>query len=103
MGKQGGSCGVDRQDSKEVSKGDGIRDVGIVGRIRGELEVGERARRVSPSSSLTASFLVLFAGGLSGGDGAVEACGCGGTEAQTCEAKMGAEMDGAVTNDAAIE
>ncbi len=61
---------------------------------------------MSPSSSLSSSksqrlfaaFLVLLAGGLSGGDGAVGACGCGGTEAQTCEAKMG----GAVTNGTAI-
>jgi hypothetical protein len=99
------------QDSQEVSKGDGIGDVGVVGHIGGELEVGDRAGLVSPLSSLRSSttqrlfaaFLVLLAGGLSGGDGTVGACGCGGFEAQTCGAKMGAEMGGAVTNGAAIE
>jgi hypothetical protein len=61
---------------------------------------------VSPSSSLSSSssqrlfaaFLVLLAVGLSGSDGVVGACGCGGTNAGTC----GAEMGGAVTNCAAI-
>ncbi len=42
VGKLGGSCVVDRQDGKEVSKGDGVSDVGIVGRIGDELEVSER-------------------------------------------------------------
>jgi hypothetical protein len=97
MGKQGGSCGLDRQNSKEVSKGDGVGDVGVVSRIGGELEVGERARLVSPLLSLSsltsqrlfAAVLFFFAGGLSCSDGAVGACGCsGGAKAGTFGAEM---------------
>jgi hypothetical protein len=70
-----GKGGVDRQDLKEVGKGDGVGDVGIVSPVGGELEVVERARLVSPSSSLSSltslrlfgAFMVLLAAGRSSG------------------------------------